>query len=77
MVKLGGKNYGPYRTERKAINAAIDAAHLAGSGAGVFVKEKEDQFRAEWLDGRDPYPPKRTPQKRDSGPASTSNRANQ
>ena len=59
MIKFGGKQYGPYKTQKHAVNSAIDTAHKAGAGAQVFVQEAEDRFRTEWTQGQDPYPPKR------------------
>ena len=59
-VKHDGKHYGPYRTQRDAIRAAIDAAHATdkrGIGSQVLVQGRDHRFRAEWTYGNDPYPP--------------------
>lgn len=60
-ISLNEKHHGPYPTQRSAIKAAVDAAHKAGSsnpdGAQVLVQNEQNQFRAEWTYGNDPYPP--------------------
>lgn len=59
-IAYNGKRYGPYSTQKNAIRAAVDAAHKAGSkgqDAQVLVQGLNNQFRAEWTYGHDPYPP--------------------
>jgi hypothetical protein len=59
-ISLDGKHYGPYETQRKAIRSAVDSAHKAGSegfDAQVMVQGQNNQWRAEWTYGHDPYPP--------------------
>ena len=60
-IKLGDDHHGPYGTQAAAIKAAVDAAHKEGNkgrDAQVLVQGKDNQFRAEWTYGHDPYPPK-------------------
>jgi hypothetical protein len=58
MVKLGDMHFGPYKTQKAAILAAIDAAQAADSkGAHVRVQGTDNKFRTEWTYGHDPYPP--------------------
>lgn len=59
-IKLDGKHYGPYGTQRDAIRAAVDAANAAGKqglDAQVLVQGADNRFRTEWTYGNDPYPP--------------------
>lgn len=52
--------YGPYQTQRDAYLTAVDAAKEAGEHgdqAQVFIQGRDNQFRAEWTYGKDPYPP--------------------
>lgn len=59
-VSYEGKHYGPYKTQREAY---LDAAKTAkgwgdaGHQAQVFIQGRDNQFRAEWTYGKDPYPP--------------------
>lgn len=57
-ITLEGKRYGPYRTQRDAIRAAVDAAHETKGDAQVLVQGEDHKFRTEWTYGNDPYPPK-------------------
>lgn len=60
-IKFEDKRYGPYRTQRDAIHAAVDAAHGAGKqghDAQVLVQGENHQFRTEWTYGHDPFPPR-------------------
>lgn len=60
-IKFDGKHYGPYSTQAEAIRDAVDAAHKSGKNghdAQVLVQGTNNQFRAEWTYGHDPYPPK-------------------
>lgn len=59
-ITYNGKHYGPYSTQKKAIRAAVDAAHGSGGNghhAQVLVQGMNNQFRTEWTYGNDPYPP--------------------
>jgi hypothetical protein len=60
-ISLGGKHYGPYRTQREAIREAVDTARKEGQsnadGAQVLVQGEDNRFRTEWTYGKDPYPP--------------------
>lgn len=59
-IKLDGKHYGPYTTQRAAIKDAVDAAQKSGNNghdAQVLVQGENNQFRTEWTYGHDPYPP--------------------
>lgn len=60
-IKFEDKHYGPYTTQRAAINAAVTAAHSSGEkgvDAQVFVQGEDHQFRTEWTYGHDPFPPR-------------------
>ncbi len=59
-ISLEGKHYGPYSTQRAAINDAVDAAHSSGKSgydAQVLIQGADNKFRTEWTYGNDPYPP--------------------
>jgi hypothetical protein len=59
-INFENKHYGPYDTQRKAIRTAVDWAHSAGRNghdAQVLVQGQDNQWRAEWTYGNDPYPP--------------------
>jgi len=59
-ISYDGKHYGPYDTQRLAYLSAAEAAKKAGDKgdqAQVFIQGKDNQFRAEWTYGKDPYPP--------------------
>jgi uncharacterized protein DUF2188 len=59
-INFQSTHYGPYRTQADAIRAAVDTAHEAGRNghdAQVLVQGRNNQFRAEWTYGHDPYPP--------------------
>jgi hypothetical protein len=50
-IMLTGENYGPYPTERDAVNAAIEAADSAGDmgyASRVVVLGNGGQFRTAW-----------------------------
>ena len=55
-VMLNQQRYGPYRTQREAIRAAVDGAHQTPNSQ-VMVQDVNSQWRAEWTYGNDPYPP--------------------
>jgi hypothetical protein len=61
-ISYNEKHYGPYKTQRDAIKAAVDTAHKAGPknphGAQVVVQGEDHQYRTEWTYGNDAYPPK-------------------
>jgi hypothetical protein len=60
-IKLNGEHYGPYKTQREAIQVAVDVANksgIQGHDAQVLVQGENHQFRTEWTYGHDPYPPK-------------------
>lgn len=60
-ISFNGKHYGPYKTQGAAIMEAVDTAHKAGQkgyDAQVLVQGANNQFRAEWTYGNDPYPPR-------------------
>lgn len=57
-IKFNGQHYGPYRTQREASLAAIDAANESKGNAQVLVQGKDNLFRTEWTYGNDPYPPR-------------------
>jgi hypothetical protein len=57
-IKSKGMHYGPYPTQRDAIRAAVDAAHLAGLKGLNGQVLLQDQFSIEWTYGKDPYPPR-------------------
>lgn len=60
-ITYEGKHYGPYSTQKAAIDAAVSAAHTSGKNghdAQVLVQGKDNLFRTEWTYGNDPYPPK-------------------
>jgi hypothetical protein len=59
-IKYNDELYGPYETQKKALNAAIEAANRAGGSgaeAQVIVQGENNYFRTEWTYGEDPYPP--------------------
>lgn len=54
------KHFGPYQSQRAAIRAAVDAAHSSGQqgiDSQVLIQGQNNQWRAEWTYGNDPYPP--------------------
>ena len=59
-ISHAGKHTGVGETQQKAIRAAGDTAQSLGLGgydAQVLVQGENNQFRAEWTYGHDPYPP--------------------
>ena len=61
MIVLNDQDYGPYKTQRDAYLAAVDAAHKEGKqgrDAQVLIQGTDHKFRTEWTYGHDPYPPK-------------------
>lgn len=60
-ISFKGEHYGPFTTQKDAIDAAVGAAHTSGQGghdAQVLVQGVNNQFRTEWTYGHDPYPPR-------------------
>ena len=61
LIRFGGEEFGPYRTEREAMLFAIDAAyHLGEHGeedAQVVVMDDHGQPRSVWTYGDDRFPP--------------------
>ena len=57
-ISLNGVHYGPYATQRDAIRAAVDVAHLAGLKGLNGQVLLQDQLSVEWTYGKDPYPPR-------------------
>ncbi len=53
----------PYKSQYEALQASVDAAHIAGAmnpdGAQVLVQEENDELRTAWTYGKDAYPAKR------------------
>jgi len=59
-INTDGKRSAPYRTQKEAIRAAVDAAHKAGRegrDSQVLIQGEDNAFRTEWTYGNDPYPP--------------------
>lgn len=59
-ISYEGQHFGPYKTQRETILAAVDAAYGAGRkghDAQVLVQDEDNKFRTEWTYGHDPYPP--------------------
>ena len=59
-ISYAGKHYGPYTSQRDAIRAAVDAAHVNGEkgiDSQVLIQGMDNKFRTEWTYGHDPYPP--------------------
>lgn len=60
-IKFEDKHYGPYETQKAAIEVAVKAAKEAwgkGYQSQVLVQGQNNQFRTEWTYGNDP---RRTP----------------
>lgn len=60
-ISFNGQHYGPYTTQADAMRAAVDAAHTSGRDghdSQVLIQGVNNQFRAEWTYGNDPYPPR-------------------
>ena len=57
-VNGASSHYGPYPTQRDAIRAAVDAAHVAGLEGLNGQVLLQDQMSIEWTYGKDPYPPR-------------------
>lgn len=60
-IKHNDAHYGPYGTQRDAIQHAVNAAHKSGENghdAQVLIQGADHLFRTEWTYGHDPYPPK-------------------
>jgi len=60
LIRYGGKEFGPYQTEREAMLFAIDAAYNLGEQgeeAQVVVMDDYGQPRSVWTYGEDRFPP--------------------
>jgi hypothetical protein len=60
-IKHNGEHSRPYSSQAAAIREAVDTANKAGQqghDAQVLVQGENNQFRAEWTYGHDPFPPK-------------------
>jgi hypothetical protein len=60
-ISFNGQQYGPYKSQKEAIRAAITAAHgsgTKGAEAEVLLQGTNNKFLTEWTYGRDPYPPR-------------------
>jgi hypothetical protein len=60
IITFDGKEYGPYASEREAMLFAIDAAHTLGEQGAmthVLLMDESGAVRAEWMHGKDSYPP--------------------
>lgn len=60
-ITYEGKHYGPYNSQKSAIDAATAAGRKAvalGRDAQVLVQGADNRFRTEWTYGNDPYPPR-------------------
>ena len=61
FITFDGEEYGPYASEREALLFAIDAAHTLGEQGTmthVLLMDENGAVRAEWMHGKDPYPPR-------------------
>lgn len=47
-VQLNGGHYGPYASQRSAIDAAVRAARENGRGSEVVVQDDDETFRTVW-----------------------------
>ena len=60
LIRFGGEEFGPYKTEREATLFAIDAAYNfgeQGESAQVVVMDDNGQPRSVWTYGEDRFPP--------------------
>jgi hypothetical protein len=58
LIKYGGEEYGPYKTQNEAMLFAIDAAQKLGAygeNAEVCLMGDDGHFRPEWIAGRDTH----------------------
>lgn len=61
-ISFDGEQYGPYTTQKDAIQAAVDAARKAGqigNDAQVVVQGMNNKFCAAWPHDNAPNPPPR------------------
>ena len=61
MIRFADEEYGPYKSKNEAMLFAIDAAQKLGERgeeADVALMGENNHVRAEWVYGRDPYPPR-------------------
>ena len=60
FITFDGEEYGPYASDREAMLFAIDAAHTLGQQGTmthVLLMDEEGTVRAEWVHGKESYPP--------------------
>ncbi len=60
-ISFNGQQYGPYKSQKEAIRAAITAAQgsgTKGAEAEVLLQGTNNKFTTEWTYGRDLYPPR-------------------
>jgi hypothetical protein len=60
-ITFNDQRYGPYASQRAAIDEADKCArqaHKDGYDAQVLVQGVDNKFRVEWTYGHDPYPPR-------------------
>lgn len=58
LIKYGGEEYGPYKTQNEAMLFAIDAAQKLGAygeNAEVCLMGDDGHFWPEWIAGRDAH----------------------
>ena len=69
MIQFDGAFYGPYRSQARAINHAIDTAQLAQGKSQVLVADDNtgETFALHWTFGVDAYPPPK-PVRKPKGP---------
>jgi Uncharacterized protein conserved in bacteria (DUF2188) len=61
-IKIGGKHYGPYSSQREAFDVAVATANKVGmthrDGAKVLLQSTTGhQWLTQWTYGKDPFPP--------------------
>jgi len=60
LIKFGGQEFGPYKSQSEAMLFAIDAAQKLGERGKwpqVCLMGENGAYRPEWTYGRDSYPP--------------------
>jgi hypothetical protein len=59
-IKYDKQNYGSYKNQQDAVNAAIKTAYKVGEKgheAKVLVQGIDNRLRVEWVYGKSPDPP--------------------
>ena len=59
-VKYDKQNYGKYKTQQDAVNAAIKTAHRIGEQgheSRVLIQGMDNRLHVEWIYGKSPDPP--------------------